>query len=142
MSRALIAFLPTVPTLAASATNSLRCLMPQLCGSTRDDIDSDSHRLAAFLSFCLPDARHTTRSRFSCLGSKADTCIWRAKSIVSTSLHDLEEKPFLKCMGIDLEKFSIVVSIVKDSILLHRSQQAWIELVPTVDVVIIIVRNL
>src|ERR1700757_1529523 len=91
---------------------------------------------------CLAAARHPARSRFSCLRGKADTRIRRPKSLVSTPLHNLEEKPFLKCVGIDLEELSLVVSIVKNSIFLHRFQQARIELVPAIDVIIIVVRNL
>src|SRR5437588_12677915 len=96
-------------------------------------------RMAVFPSFCLPDARHRARSCFSCLRSKADTGVWRTESPISTPLHDLEEETFLKCMGIDLEELSSRVTIAKNCIVLYLPQQFCIQLVPAIDLVIIVV---
>src|ERR1700752_59722 len=126
----------------AASSQTVRIVALENIGDSRGERAVLMSRVLAPLPAHLSDARHRARSRFSCLGRKADASIWRAKSFVSTSLHDLEEKAFLKCVGVGLKELPLIVSIVKDAIFLHRSQQASIELVPAIDVVVIVVRNL
>jgi hypothetical protein len=60
------------------------------------------------------------------LGGEANTRVWCAEASVSTPLHNLEEKPPVKRVRVDLEKLPSAVSIVKDGVLLPRLQEIWV----------------
>src|ERR1700751_2287737 len=81
---------------------------------------------SGLLSFRLPCARHRARSRFSCLRGEANARVWCAEAIVSTPLHNLEEKSLVKSVRVDLEKLPSAVSIVKDGVFLHQFQEIWV----------------
>src|SRR5262249_22551950 len=87
------------------------------------------------------DPRHGTGPCFPGLPRETDAGIRRAKALISAPLHDFEEEPFLEGVGVDLEEFARIVAIVEDAIFSHRFQQRGVELIATVDIVIIVFWN-
>src|SRR5262249_436706 len=80
-------------------------------------------------------------ARFPRLRRKPNAGIRRTETSVSAALHDLEEKPLLEGVGIDLEEFAGIVAIVEDAVFLHRSKQRGIKLMAAFNIIVVAAGN-
>src|SRR5450432_1280440 len=58
--------------------------------------------------------RNIHRPHFAGLGRQPDRGVGGAEAGIMAALHDLEEKPLIENVGVDLEKFAVAFAVVQD----------------------------
>src|SRR3954465_13684505 len=85
---------------------------------------------------------HGQRPRFTALRRQPDRGVGGAEPVIVAALHDLEEKPLVEGVGIDLEEFTLAFAVVQNLVVAQRSHGRGVEAVFGFDVVVVIVGNL
>src|SRR5712672_2520824 len=85
--------------------------------------------------------RNSQRPRFPRLGSEANGGIGSAEPLVVAALDDLEEKPLIERMRVDLEEFALAFAVVQNLVVAKGCHRCRIEIVFGLDIVVIIVRD-
>ena len=75
------------------------------------------------------------------MDSEANGGIGSAEALVVTALDDFEEKPLIERVGVDLEEFALAFTVVQNLVVAKSRHRRRIEIVPGLDIVVLIVRN-
>src|SRR5690242_14332335 len=80
-------------------------------------------------SRCNSGAGNRQRTYLARLRREANRGIGGAKALVVTPLHDFEEEPLVKNVGVDLEELTVTLTIVEDAVFAQRRHGFRIEIV-------------
>src|ERR1700692_485830 len=93
------------------------------------------------LSSLRSGPRHVQRTGLPRLRGEADRRIGGAKSLIVAALDDLEEKPLVENVGVDLKEFAVALAVVQDLVVAKRRHRRRIELIFGFEIVVVIVGN-